>query len=75
MPAATGITYICDRCGKSHFVPTVDSRGTLSKFPKGWLIVEGKYICPVCAVPFKKFVAWFFDEGAIPEQWKENEKA
>ena len=73
MPGVTGITYICDRCGKSHFVPLTNDRGEISGYPKNWLQVEGKYICPDCAVPFKKFMTWFFDEDAIPEQWRERE--
>ena len=73
MPGLTGISYVCDRCGKSHFVPTVNDRGEINKFPKDWLMVEGKYICPSCAVPFRRFVTWFFDEDAIPDRWRERE--
>lgn len=73
MPGVTGISYICDRCGKSHFVPTVNDRGEINRFPKDWLKVEGKCICPTCAVPFRRFMRWFFDEDTIPEQWRERE--
>lgn len=68
MPGVTGISYICDRCGKTHFVPSLGAG-----FPKEWMNVEGKYLCPTCSVPFRKFVTWFFDEDAIPEKWKEKE--
>lgn len=73
MPGVTGISYICDRCGKSHFVPTVNNQGKFNGFPKDWIKVEDKYICPTCAVPFRRFVTWFFDEDAIPEKWRERE--
>lgn len=73
MPGVTGISYVCDRCGKSHFVPMVKNRWDNVKIPKSWMKVEDKYICPTCAVPFRRFATWFFDEDAIPEAWRERE--
>ena len=71
MPGITGISYVCDRCGKSHFVPHIGRAGAC--IPKDWTRVEGRYLCPNCAVPFRKFITWFFDEDTIPEKWKEKE--
>ena len=41
--------------------------------PDEWTTVENDYLCPQCAVTFKRFMTWFFDEKDCPEKWKEKE--
>lgn len=72
MPGLLGITYVCDRCGKTHFIEGIES------IPEDWIELpidkmRPKYICPTCAVPFKRFMTWFFEKGQCPDEWREKE--
>ena len=72
MSTQTGVMFVCDRCGATHF----ENCGRyVDDIPDGWVEFAGnngihRVICPQCAVPFKRFMGWFFNDNC-PMTWRE----
>lgn len=65
------LAVTCSRCKSEIFI---DRRSDLiyeTGDAKGWLTIsERHHLCPQCAVPFKRFMTWFFDNGQCPHYWR-----
>lgn len=61
--------FTCDRCGSEKFV--TDDEGKAARHPNDWVFYERhRYLCPACATTYKKVMAWFFEKGPRPDEWR-----